>query len=126
MKRMTLMFGLAALTLFFAGCAGRLYNKGVSYDDVGNFAEATKCFHEAADRGLLKARLELGRRYHDGIGTPRDYAEAVRWYRTAADQGSAEAWQASWGSACIPQQGRVQPSAQRASPWLATPKPSHT
>lgn len=37
--------------------------------------------------------------------------------------------QASWGSSCTPQpplQDRVQPSAQRASLWGATPRHSHT
>nr|WP_213395103.1 tetratricopeptide repeat protein [Yoonia sp.] len=29
--------------------------------------------------------------YSIGIGVPRDYAEAVRWYRLAADQGFSHA-----------------------------------
>ncbi len=29
--------------------------------------------------------------YHDGNGVPQDYAEAVKWYRLAADQGVADA-----------------------------------
>jgi len=35
--------------------------------------------------------------YDDGRGVPRDYAEAVRWYRMAAEQGNARA-QFSLGS----------------------------
>ncbi len=29
--------------------------------------------------------------YFDGRGTPQDYAEAVRWFRPAAEQGNADA-----------------------------------
>jgi len=42
-----------------------------------------------AEQGDQQAQLALGRRYRDGIGTPRDYAEAVKWYRRCADAGNA-------------------------------------
>jgi TPR repeat protein len=29
--------------------------------------------------------------YHEGWGVPQNYAEAVKWYRTAAEQGDASA-----------------------------------
>ena len=29
--------------------------------------------------------------YDEGQGVPQDYAEAVKWYRMAADQGNADA-----------------------------------
>ena len=29
--------------------------------------------------------------YHDGLGVPQNYAEAVKWFRLAADQGHAGA-----------------------------------
>jgi TPR repeat protein len=32
---------------------------------------------------------DLGFRYETGRGVPQDYAEAVRWYRMAAEQGNA-------------------------------------
>jgi hypothetical protein len=32
--------------------------------------------------------------YHNGEGVPQNYAEAVRWYRKAANQGDAEAQRA--------------------------------
>jgi TPR repeat protein len=32
-----------------------------------------------------------GTMYANGWGVPRDYAEALRWYRKAADQGDANA-----------------------------------
>jgi hypothetical protein len=30
--------------------------------------------------------------YEQGQGVARDYAEAMRWYRLAADQGSTQPW----------------------------------
>ena len=37
------------------------------------------------------AQSILGVMYANGRGVPQDYAEAVKWYRLAADQGDAEA-----------------------------------
>jgi hypothetical protein len=37
------------------------------------------------------AQNNLGFLYRDGHGVPQDYAEALRWYRMAADQGYATA-----------------------------------
>jgi hypothetical protein len=39
----------------------------------------------------MYAQISLGYAYADGIGVPKDRAEAVRWWRKAADQGNAEA-----------------------------------
>jgi TPR repeat protein len=47
---------------------------------LGTFSE------KAAERGA-----NLGFMYHNGRGVPPDYAQAVTWYRKAADQGHAEA-----------------------------------
>ncbi|MEM9360444.1 MAG: C39 family peptidase [Pseudomonadota bacterium] len=43
-----------------------------------------------ADEGDRQAQLVLGMRYREGTGVPRDYKEALKWYRKCADQGSAE------------------------------------
>ena len=42
-------------------------------------------------QGLARAQYNPGLMYADGEGVPQDYAEAVRWYRLAADQGLAGA-----------------------------------
>jgi hypothetical protein len=44
-----------------------------------------------ARRGDPEAQFQLGRRYFLGEGVPKDYAEAVKWYRRAAEQNLAEA-----------------------------------
>ena len=40
---------------------------------------------------LVYKQLNLGIRYDIGLGVPQDAAEAVRWYRLAAEQGYADA-----------------------------------
>ena len=42
-----------------------------------------------AEKGDAKAQTELGQMYRNGNGVPKDYAEAVKWYRKAAAQGNA-------------------------------------
>src|SRR5262245_39509714 len=41
-----------------------------------------------AQRGDANAQSELGWKYAKGEGVPQDYAEAVKWFRKAADQGN--------------------------------------
>ena len=40
-----------------------------------------------AESGNAKAQYNLGVKYANGQGVPRDDAEAAKWYRLAADQG---------------------------------------
>jgi len=46
---------------------------------------------EKAENGDSGAQVELGLRYHDGRGVPRDDKVAVAWFRKAADRGDAQA-----------------------------------
>ena len=43
------------------------------------------------DAGDTTGQLNLGVMYARGSGVPKDYAEAVKWYRMAAEQGHAKA-----------------------------------
>ena len=52
--------------------------------------EAGKC-RVQAEHGDAAAQFNFGSMYFHGTGVPQDSAEAVRWYRKAADQGVAEA-----------------------------------
>jgi len=38
-----------------------------------------------AEQGDVSAQFNLGVMYDDGEGVPQDYAEAIRWYRVAAE-----------------------------------------
>ena len=44
-----------------------------------------------AERGDMRAQRNLAEGYVWARGVPQDYAEAIKWYRRAADQGDAEA-----------------------------------
>ena len=48
-------------------------------------------WRQAARAGVAAAQWLLGRCYHDGLGVPREPAEAFRWYQKAAEQGYAPA-----------------------------------
>ena len=47
-----------------------------------------KLIRDAAINGYHRAQYQLARRYETGDGVPQDYAEAVEWYRKAAEQGT--------------------------------------
>ena len=44
-----------------------------------------------AESGDVEAQFNLGAMYYHGRGVQQDFAEAVKWYRLAADQGLADA-----------------------------------
>jgi len=46
---------------------------------------------EKANRGDALTQMHLAAMYDYGEGVPRDYAEAAKWYRKAADQNNADA-----------------------------------
>ena len=70
---------------------------GVDAFNRGDFATAYREWLPLAEQGLARAQHNLGALYENGWGVPRDYLEAVRWYRLAAGQGDAIA-QANLGS----------------------------
>ena len=55
--------------------------------DYGNFAQV-KRVAEGID---VKAKFALAEMYSDGKGTPQNFAQALRWYRRAADASHPEA-----------------------------------
>lgn len=60
---------------------------GVAQD----LAKARHWWELAADQNLHKAAFNLGSLYYQGKGVDKDVAEALNWYRKAADMGSVEA-----------------------------------
>ena len=75
---------------------GRLYLNGVGKMLVPNDQLAIKYLAIAADRGHLMAQIELGKRFlakSSGlVGNEKFEAKAYRYFKEAADQGSAEGW----------------------------------
>ena len=55
--------------------------------DPGQLAEIRRL----AEQGDAEAQYSLGWRYDEGEGVPEDKAEAVKWYRLAAEQGNDDA-----------------------------------
>ncbi len=45
----------------------------------------------AAEQGDAAAQYNLGTLYFNGQGVPKNYAEAEKWFRLAANQGNAMA-----------------------------------
>lgn len=59
---------------------------------LGSPAAGDDDLRARADAGEVEAQFELARRYTTGAnGTPKDAAEAARWFRLAAEQGSPHA-----------------------------------
>ena len=79
------LFGIAiiALTITYP-----IYSFGSDIgDDITKIYELTL----KAEQGDAVAQFNLGVKYDNGQGVPQDYAEAVKWYRKAAEQGDAGA-----------------------------------
>jgi len=53
--------------------------------------ESLNSLLEKAKRGDPEVQFNLGHMYNTGRGVAQDYAEAVRWFRKAADQGHTDA-----------------------------------
>src|SRR5438034_5667631 len=78
----TLAWGAATLAWAEAD-----FQKGLAAYKAGDFATALKEWRPLAEQGLAKAQHNLGVIYYNGHGVPPNYAEALRWYRLAAEQG---------------------------------------
>ena len=88
-------FGVFAVLLgglaLVAAPARADFAAGVAAYDAGNYAKAYAEFLPLARGGDAAAQYSLGNMYRRGLVVARDDAEAVRWYRKAADQGNASA-----------------------------------
>jgi GAF domain/Sel1 repeat/PilZ domain len=50
-------------------------------------ANSLRSLRSLADRGDADAQWQMGVRYHNGEGVPRDDAQAMQWFQRAAEQG---------------------------------------
>src|SRR5438874_281250 len=78
--------------LMVGSISGAIVNAGPLEDGLAayrrdDFATAMRLLRPLADQGDAVAQARLGLLYQLGEGVPQDYAEAVKWYRLAADQG---------------------------------------
>ena len=64
-----------------------LFEDAVQAYDSGDYATAFRLLLPLADRGVVKAQVNLGIMYASGHGVAKNDAEAVKWFKKAADQG---------------------------------------
>jgi TPR repeat protein len=91
--------------------------------------EKVRAIQYAAVNGSPKAQLVLAVMYSEGVGVPRDYARAFRWYAEADRQGSPEAKYAmstffSLGMAGIADQDKAKAVVYQIDGALSGFKPS--
>jgi TPR repeat protein len=53
----------------------------------GDYVQAVLTLRKLASEGNVIAQFNLAQMYHTGQHVTQDYAEAMMWYRKAADQG---------------------------------------
>ena len=63
------------------------FSEGLAAYQRGDFATAIREFRPLAEAGNAWAQYNLGVMYRNGKGVPKDYAEALKWYRLSAAQG---------------------------------------
>jgi TPR repeat protein len=78
------------LAIASAAVAGPFEDGQAAYDRH-DYATALQVWRPLADHGDASAQNKLGVMYALGHGVAQDFAEAVKWYCLAADQGNAEA-----------------------------------
>jgi uncharacterized protein len=78
---------LAAAFLAMASVAvAGPFEDGQAAYDRHDYTTALQVWQPLADHGDAKAQNKLGNMYAHGRGLARDYAQALKWYRLAADQ----------------------------------------
>ena len=68
--------------------AAKRYQDGLALEKQGKDEEALQAFLDAGESGYGPAQLKLGEVYDKGNSfVQHDYAQALRWYEKARDQG---------------------------------------
>jgi TPR repeat protein len=79
------------LLLLVGGSAWAGFDDGMAAAKKGKYVAAYEIWLPLAKHGDIRAQYNLGVLYDKGFGVPQDFAEAIRWYRAAADQGHLDA-----------------------------------
>ncbi|MBQ4407311.1 MAG: SEL1-like repeat protein [Bacteroidales bacterium] len=62
-----------------------LNDKGMRYEEAGNYAKALELYGEAAKQNFSFAKYNLGRCYYYGLGVAQDYCAAVNFFKESED-----------------------------------------
>ncbi len=91
MRRILATLAVVVALLFSAGSAWADYDDGMEAYERGDYATALQKWLPLAEQGGAMAQAMIGSMYDEGMGVPQNDAEAVKWYRRAADQGITQA-----------------------------------
>lgn len=91
-KRIALMFGLTLLflcdlSLRAEPATSAFPEQNEQWDSHSEFRSFDACL-KAAQKGNVKAQLELGDAYQNGIGTSVDYDKSIFWFKKTAQRGN--------------------------------------
>ena len=86
-----MMIRLAALILIALTAAYADVDAALRAYNQGEFQDAMREALPFAQQGDVQAQHLIGMLYYDGAGTPKNYAEALKWFGKAADQGDTDA-----------------------------------
>ena len=78
---------VAVLAFGASTVASQDFEKGLTAAGSGDYETALKEWLPLAESGDPSAQFNIGLIYEAGQGVPQNDAEAVKWYRLAADQG---------------------------------------
>jgi TPR repeat protein len=92
--RLRRSFFIAATAATLLGLAGNFaeagtFRQGVAAFNRQEYLLAAQNFFPLAEQGDPAAQSYLGFMFETGRGVPRNYTEAVMWYRRAAEQGDS-------------------------------------
>jgi uncharacterized protein len=79
-----------ALSFGAATVAAGPFKDGEAAYDRGDYTTALRLYRPIAEQGNSYAQYEIGRIYSNGHGVPQNFAEALKWFRLAADQGNVK------------------------------------
>ena len=87
------MFSIYEQIELFGDDSEKVRNAKAEYQDMGKeyYRRAAELWRIAAEEGDAHAQYSLGLCYADGEGVAEDKAEAVKWFRKAAEQGHEDA-----------------------------------
>jgi TPR repeat protein len=93
-------------------------------DGRRDFSKAVHWFRQAAERNDSSAQMRIGYLYEDGLGTPRNEAEAAKWYlRAAQNKYSPTAYLPLWA---MYKSGRgVNKNQDEAAKWYSKAQESN-
>lgn len=107
---------IGAFLVMAGPVAAQTLGSGLDAFKRNDYATALAIWYALAECGDPNAQADPAAMYRDGLGTPRDYVEAAKWFRQAAVAGVVSA-QAGLGQLLSAGQGLRQDNAE-AVKWL--------